>query len=254
MRPDFIGIGAQKSGTTWIYEALSSHPAIRFPAGKEIHFWDARRDMGVGWWLSQFRLGTPDADTPGIRTGEITPAYAIIPDDAIRELHSLCPDLRLFYVLRNPIERAWSAARMAVLRAEMTVEEASEQWFLDHFRSAGSRRRGAYADAILRWRSVFPAEQLMIGFFDGMVAEPRAFLSRLCGHIGVDDRFHDAVPDEILRRPVFEGPSAPLPPRLRQALVDQYSESVTALGRLLETDLSHWLAEPGAAANPPMSR
>ncbi|KAA0589268.1 sulfotransferase [Azospirillum oryzae] len=246
MRPDFIGIGAQKSGTTWIYETLSSHPDIRFPAGKEIHFWDARRDMGVSWWLSQFGAApddTADVHAPSIRTGEITPAYAIISADAIRELYSLCPDLRLFYVLRNPIERAWSAARMAVLRAEMTVEEASEQWFLDHFRSAGSRRRGAYAEAILRWQSIFPAEQLMIGLFEEMLAEPRAFLSKLCKHIGVDGRFYDTIPDEVLRRPVFQGPSASLPPRLRHALIHQYSDSVVALGRLLETDLSHWLSE-----------
>jgi hypothetical protein len=243
MRPDFIGIGAQKSGTTWVYETLSSHPDIRFPAGKEIHFWDAGRDRGVAWWLSLFHPSDSDAWSPRVRSGEITPAYAIIGDDAIRELHSLCPDLRLFYVLRNPIERAWSAARMAVLRAEMTVEEASEQWFLDHFRSAGSRRRGAYADAILRWRSVFPAEQLMICLFDELVAEPRTFLSRLCKHIGIDDRFYDAIPDEALCRPVFEGPSAPLPSRLRHALVEQYGDSVMVLGRLLATDLSHWLVE-----------
>lgn len=246
MQPDFIGIGAQKSGTTWIYEALSFHPDIRFPAGKEIHFWDARRDMGVSWWLDLFAPQSSGDNAPGVRSGEITPAYAIIGIDAIRELHSVCPDLRLFYVLRNPIERAWSAARMAVLRAEMTMEEASDQWFLDHFRSAGSRRRGAYAEAILRWRSVFPPEQMMIGLFDELVTEPRRFLSGLCDHIGIDGRFYDAMPDELLRRPVFEGPVAPLPSQLRHALVEQYRDSVMALGQLLGADLSHWLIEPGS--------
>lgn len=239
MGPDFIGIGAQKSGTTWIYETLSSHPCVRFPAGKEIHFWDARRDMGVDWWLGLF--GSRDRN---LRAGEITPAYSIIDVDAIRELHRVCPDVRLFCVLRNPIERAWSAARMAVLRAEMTVEEASAQWFLDHFRSAGSRRRGAYADTIARWRSVFPAEQLLVAFHDDLTAQPRAFLSRLCSHIGVDGRFYDSMPDSALRRRVFEGPTAPLPPQLRRALIDQYAGSVEELGRLLGADLSRWLADP----------
>ncbi|CAO3459649.1 sulfotransferase family protein [Azospirillum largimobile] len=240
MGPDFVGIGAQKSGTTWIYETLLSHPSVRFPAGKEIHFWDARREMGVTWWLNQF--GHRD---PSTRVGEITPAYSIISDDAIRELHDLCPELRLFYVLRNPVERAWSAARMAVLRAEMTVEEASDQWFLDHFRSAGSRRRGAYAQTIIRWRSAFPDEQLMVAFFDDLTAEPRTFLARLCDHIGIDSHVYDTVPDDVLRRPVFEGPMAALSPRLQRALIDQYREPVETLSRLLGVDLSHWLADPG---------
>ncbi|MEE3624937.1 sulfotransferase [Nitrospirillum sp. BR 11752] len=237
--PSFLGIGAQKSGTTWIYENLSRHPHVRFPAGKEIHFWDARRELGVTWWLDQF-----GPRQPGLYSGEITPAYATIDTDTIHEIHALCPDLRLFYVLRNPIERAWSAARMAVLRAEMTMDEASERWFLDHFRSAGSRRRGAYAEAIRRWRSVFPAEQLMIALFDDLRSQPHAFLSRLCEHIGVEAGFYDEVPEESLRQPVFEGPSAPLPPPLRRALIDQYGETVGTLGHLLGINLSCWLAEP----------
>ncbi|EGX99435.1 sulfotransferase, putative [Nitrospirillum viridazoti Y2] len=236
--PNFLGIGAQKSGTTWIYENLSRHPHVRFPAGKEIHFWDARRNLGVTWWLDTF-----GPRQPGLWSGEITPAYATIDTEAIHELYALCPDLRLFYVLRNPIERAWSAARMAVLRAEMTLEEASERWFLDHFRSAGSRRRGAYAEAILRWQSVFPAEQLMVALFDDLRSQPRAFLSRLCGHIGIDAGVYAAMPEEALRQVVFEGPSAPLPPPLRRALIDQYAGPVEALAHLLGMDLSHWLAE-----------
>ncbi|MDG3439836.1 sulfotransferase domain-containing protein [Nitrospirillum amazonense] len=237
--PDFLGIGAQKSGTTWIYENLSLHPKVSFPAGKEVHFWDAGRDRGVDWWMDQF-----GPRQPGIRKGEITPAYSFIATDVIRELHGLCPDLRLFYVLRNPVERAWSAARMAVLRAEMTLEEASEQWFLDHFRSAGSRRRGAYAEAIGRWRSAFPAEQLLIVFFDDLRERPREFLSRLCDHIGVDGRAYDATSDEALQRAVFRGPEAPLPPRLRRDLINLYRAPVEELGHVLGVDLSHWLAEP----------
>lgn len=39
---DFLGIGAQKAGTTWLYEKLRLHPDIAFPAGKEVHFWDQK--------------------------------------------------------------------------------------------------------------------------------------------------------------------------------------------------------------------
>jgi hypothetical protein len=134
---DFLGIGAQKAGTTWIYQHLSRHPDIRFPAGKEVHFWDCCRANGVEWWTGLFADGHPRR-----KQGEITPAYATLDEATIREIAALLPSLRVFYSLRNPMARAWSSALMVLERAEMTIDDASHPWFLDHFKSAGSRRRG----------------------------------------------------------------------------------------------------------------
>ena len=58
---------------------LRDHPEIAFPAGKEVHFWDRARERGVDWWLSLF----PPAP-PGVRQGEITPAYAVLEKDGRR--------------------------------------------------------------------------------------------------------------------------------------------------------------------------
>src|SRR5258706_3186219 len=127
---DFLGIGAQKAGTTWLHEALSLHPALRFPGGKEVHFWDWHRARGVDWYRGLF-----GAAAPGVKNGEITPAYALLPVEAIREIREINPALRVIYTLRNPLERAWSAALMVLQRGGMTLEEASDQWFIDHFRS-----------------------------------------------------------------------------------------------------------------------
>src|SRR4029077_18655406 len=128
-----LGIGAQKAGTTWIYERMSLHPQIRFPAGKEIHFWDCYRSNGVDWWTGLFA-----EDDQRRKQGEITPAYSTLDEATIREIATFLPNLRVFYSLRNPIARAWSSALMALERAEMTIDEASHLWFLDHFKSAGA--------------------------------------------------------------------------------------------------------------------
>src|SRR5687768_4600323 len=111
----FIGIGAQKAGTTWLYEQLRKHPDIRFPAGKEVHFWDANLGRGEAWWLALF----PDT-AAGVREGEITPAYAILDRELIGRVRAIAPQVRIFFSLRNPIARAWSSALMALARAEMT--------------------------------------------------------------------------------------------------------------------------------------
>jgi hypothetical protein len=60
----------------------------------------------------------------------------------MRQVHARFPDARLIYLIRNPIERAWSSALMALRGAEFAFDEASDAWFIDHFHSRGSLSRG----------------------------------------------------------------------------------------------------------------
>merc|ERR1719223_544803 len=70
---DFLCIGAQKAGTTWLHEMLSRHTNIVLPSEKkELHFWDWNRGKGLGWYKGQFRFH------PKMNKlfGEINPCYA----------------------------------------------------------------------------------------------------------------------------------------------------------------------------------
>lgn len=233
---DFLGIGAQKAGTTWIYQHLTQHPQIRFPAGKEIHFWDSYRSNGVEWWTGLFA-----DDDQRRKQGEITPAYATLDEDTIREIAALLPNLRVFYSLRNPIARAWSSALMALERAEMTIDEASHLWFLDHFRSSGSRRRGDYLSCINRWQSFFSDEQFLTIIFDDIIKDPGGVIARLCRHLGVDPTWFGDVPSAELAMPVFAGPGHVLPEPLLAFLRVIYKPMINPLSELLGRDLSPWL-------------
>jgi hypothetical protein len=90
---DFLGIGAQKAGTTWIFERLKEIPQIHFPAGKEVHFWDTYPHNGknLSWWLELFPL-----DHFGRKQGEITPAYALLDQPKLQQIKRLLPDLCFF--------------------------------------------------------------------------------------------------------------------------------------------------------------
>jgi hypothetical protein len=90
---DFLGIGAQKAGTTWLYSHLSQHEKITFPAGKEVHFLDLHYDRGIEWYASLF---VENADK---KSGEITPAYGHIAVERIREIRHLNPLLRIVYII-----------------------------------------------------------------------------------------------------------------------------------------------------------
>lgn len=228
----FIGIGAQKSGTSWLYEVLARHPSVRFPGGKEVHFWDAHRSKGIAWYANLFG----DA---GQCAGDITPAYAILPAEVIREVHAHFPDVALIYLMRNPIERAWSSARMALARAEMQFAEASEQWFIDHFRSAGSLARGDYAQCLKNWLACYPREQLLIARHEALIDDPLALANRVLAHIGLDAGFAETARQE-LARPVFAGRHQPLPASLAAVLLELYAGKIDALGELLDEDFSAW--------------
>lgn len=234
----FVGIGAQKSGTSWLYEVLNKHPSICFPGGKEVHFWDSNIANGVAWYHGLFNV-------EGRTAGDITPAYAILSPETIREVYSHFPALRIVFLMRNPMDRAWSSARMALRRAEMEYSEASDQWFIDHFKSQGSLLRGDYATCLKNWMGVYPREQLLIARYEEIVKDPVVLANRVLNHIGLDGFFTDAHRCE-LSQPVFEGSRHALPLGLAELLRALYADKIDALSEFLEEDFSHWKQIPAA--------
>lgn len=230
---NFLGIGAQKAGTTWLYEQLALHPQIGFPGGKEVHYWDARRaTLPEAWYRDLFATGD------GRCNGDITPAYATLELPVVQRIGALFPELRVLFLLRNPIERAWSSALMALGRAELELDEVSDQWFLDHFHSRGSLLRGDYARTLGIWHQVFAPEQVLVLFFEEMCAAPLALLGRVAGFLGLPPA-QEWTPAAVAA-PVFAGSGAPLRPSLRAALLDLYRLRIAALEACLERDFGHW--------------
>jgi hypothetical protein len=232
-RPDFLGIGVTRAGTTWLYANLRAHPAISMP-GKELHYFDrdfARRSLRA--YLARFAVA------PGQLTGEITPAYCSLPLRRIRLVRAVMPDVRLVLLLRNPIERAWSHALMDL--ATGTGRDPSEVdpvEFADHFRSPASRARGAYAAILDRWRAVFPADQLYVGLFDDLGARPRALLQEVLAHVGAPPLLGaDALP---YRDVVNAGPRTALPDRCRALLERLYRPEIEALAERLGDRVAAW--------------
>jgi hypothetical protein len=237
---DFLGIGAQKAATTWLWYNLENHPAIAFPAGKEVHFWDLHRERGTEWWLGLFA----DARL-GCKHGEITPAYALLDEATIHGIRAVAPELRLFYSIRNPIARAWSAALMAVQRAEMTIDEASDIFFIDHFKSAGSCGRGDYLGCLRRWCAVFPNGELQVVVYDDIVTRPATVLMRLAEHIGVHPGFFAKLGTVRMSERIFAGPGADIRPRLLDFLRSLYRRQLETLGAELGRDFTAWLEWDG---------
>ena len=251
----FLGIGAQKSGTTWVYHQLKRHPQVLFPGGKEFHFWDLVPDMPAAHWLEHLSPPSISGCSGVTHCGEITPSYALLSSETVGTIQRACPDLKVFIVLRNPIERAWSAALMALDRCQMTLEEASDQWFIDHVFSRASRSRGDYLSTIRTWQKHFGGNQFAVLFYDQIAKAPDAFLNQLSRHLGIDGTFFADSPVEELAVPVVPTLSSqqrltPIDRKLNQLaarpgvlseLHRLYDAPILALQEQLQLPLEHWI-------------
>lgn len=162
--PDFLIIGAQKSGTTKLYENLVKHPQIIEAQRKEIHFFDVDKaySYGAKYYRAFFPMEKELVDKARLLnklviTGEATPDYLTNPQVPARA-HSMIPDARLIVLLRNPIDMVHSYYQMlnrTNLDKTPTFEEALEK-------NPMYRTKGHYADFLQKWFRYFHLDQFLI--------------------------------------------------------------------------------------------
>jgi hypothetical protein len=111
LTPSFLIIGAQKAGTTALFSYLSQHPKIKQATTKEINFFNCDSSFGKGldFYHSHFRVAN-NGDQELI-TFEASPSY-LVNEKAYRRIHSYNKDIKLIAILRNPVDRAFSAWNM----------------------------------------------------------------------------------------------------------------------------------------------
>lgn len=189
--PGFLVAGAPKAGTTTIHATLAGHPEVFLPHGKELHFFDddAAYARGPGWYARHFEAGRGRA-----AVGEITPAYMSYEDAPARIRQTLGPDVRLVFVLREPVSRAYSEYLHNERRGFVTgpFEEACRLEFRRPGLSRWERRkysflsRGFYATQLERFLALFPRESLLVLLFEAdLVAAPVSTMERIQAFIGV---------------------------------------------------------------------
>jgi hypothetical protein len=101
--PDFLVIAPPKTGTSWLFENLRRHPQIYMPPVKELRYFDSKwRRRDLAWYAAQF------ARARNRVAGEASPPYALLPDFAIELVRDLNPGLKLVFLMRDPVVRAWS--------------------------------------------------------------------------------------------------------------------------------------------------
>ncbi|MEO9964292.1 MAG: sulfotransferase [Reichenbachiella sp.] len=255
MVPDFLCIGAQKAGTSWLQYHLREHPQIWLPPFKEIHYFDdldrsshlrnliLRRGQylrslhklgqiplerglirDLFWFMKYFvmprtnrwyqSLFQPKA---GQIAGELTPAYARLTPELISEVYKFNPELKLIYVLRNPIDRTISQLKMQMSRKSVFDEDRDlpdKERLEAYMKIPQLFANGDYLTNLSNWQTVFPENQILVLFFEEMSASPTEYLKKILDFLEVNSSFrfdgsdlstkmngYDyLIPDEVVRR------------------------------------------------------
>lgn len=217
---DFIVVGAQKSGTTTLFEYLRRHPELCLPTAKEAPYFsnDARYSQG---WTEYLRKAFAFAD-PGGRWGTVTPQYMYggtygapprtdgspAASDVLTvpsRIRDRLPDVRLIAVLRDPVQRARSHHAMASLNGwdtrsfDQAVHELLSPDALVSARrvpaeTTGYLVWGEYGRILAGYLEVFSRQQLLLLFTAEFQTDPRSVLRRVFEFLDVDVAF---VPDNI---------------------------------------------------------
>jgi hypothetical protein len=175
-KPNFIYIGPDKAGSSWLHEVLLRHPQIFLSPAKDLYFFDRYYDRGLDWYLRQF----DDARPEHLVVGEVCQDYLFHPEAPQRIADSL-GSCRMMVTLRDPADRAFSSY-LYMLRSgwepgTFLQALAGQPMLLQH---------GSYATALERFTDRFGRDQIHVAVFDDLVADPQAFLDALTAWLDIE--------------------------------------------------------------------
>lgn len=252
MLPQWLVVGAQRCGTSSLYEYLVHHPQVCRAAKEEVHYFDNNYHRGLNWYRGNFALvGGASATARGNNhkvTGEASPYYLAHPlalDRIARDL----PGVKILVVLRNPTDRAYShhyhECRMGceTLSFEEALDREPERlageadrirenptYYSFAHQNFSYVTRGHYADQMERLFQLFPRSDVMVICSERMLRETAAVYAEVLSFLG--------LPPHTLRR--FPRHSAgrysPMNPATRARLQALFAPENERLFKLLGTD------------------
>lgn len=256
--PDFLVIGAQRSGTSSLYKYLGGHPEIAPSLRKEVGYFTRSYGEGVHWYRAHFPLAARRQVAARLArrellTFEATPDYLFHPLAAERA-HQLVPDAKLVVLLREPVARAFShhqhmtrlgfeslgfeeaidreperlAADLAAMAADPLHDPRHYLWF-------SYASRGLYAEQLERWFACYGRRRCLVIDSQVLHAEAEQTYQQILAFLGVSPWSPRSFDNHSYpgRRPASDD----VPPAVRARLQAHFAAPNQALVRLLGRDL-----------------
>ncbi len=199
--PNFLIIGAEKGGTTWLHAQLKKHPDIFLPHTKELHFFNKYNSnfiahdyfkYGINWYLNFYKEYQGQT-----AIGDVTPMY-ICDAEAPFRIKATLPGVKCIAMLRNPVQRAYSHYWMAKNKnhIKLSFKEVIEQ------KEPRFIERGLYYRQLKVYYRLFDPNKIMVLFYDEVFENPEYWLSQVCRFLEINHSFYQN--DTSIREKVFE--------------------------------------------------
>lgn len=185
----FIGIGAVKSGTTWLADNMRLHPEIFLPEDKGVNYFNPslpnepgktnpRHNKPLHWYHGYYSKAGP-----GQIKGEFAPAYMRVEDTA-EHILQYNRSIKLFAVLRRPVEQVFSLYRF--LKQYGQLKDIS---FFDALeKHSWIREAGNFGSQLKPYYERFPKEQIKVLLFDEVISSPQVLFDEACAFVGAKKR------------------------------------------------------------------
>lgn len=258
--PDFLVLGAQKAGSTWIYDCLKDHSEVFMPSAIELHYFNKPK-YADPQLIESYKKHFVGADKFK-RVGEKTPGYFWSTDrnrsetqppkghnpdipGSVRDI--LGENVDFIVSLRHPVWRAISAFGHHVKRDRISQNETISETA----HKLGIIDIGFYGAHVKHWMEKVDRKRMEVLIFeDDIVADPEQGFARICKFLGVNSEEKPAGlfkasnaggPREISRAGItVKGHPLPIGPDDIEYLIDVYAEDIKLLKSLLGRDIPSW--------------
>ena len=180
-------VGAGKSGTSWINSCFIEHPDIFVSYVKENNFFSSHYEKGIDFYKKNF-LNVANEKI----IADVSPQY-MYHEKVAERIHNYNSKAKILFVLRNPIDRAFSHFKMerryGNLSSNITYEILNNKTSL----SKQILEMGMYGKHILRYQNLFPSNQIHYFYYDDLKKNPKKFLKEIFSTLSVDKTFIPSI-------------------------------------------------------------
>ncbi len=174
-----------------------------------------------------------------LAAGEVTPAYSILPASVVAEIRRINPELKIIFLMRDPIDRAWSQARKDLPRVfNSSMSQIPRERIIAWINQEWCASRSDYIRSLRTWLAHFPRNQFIFGFFEEIVTQPEDLLLRLFAFLGVEKSWKYV--SRSARQAINAVEKADIAPEYEYELARIYEPELAKLKEMFAPYPEHW--------------
>lgn len=282
--PEFLCIGAEKSGTTWLYDNIRYHPEVWLPPPlyKELNYFDDRvpnkelihfGSIYRGNLLKRYSplLGSPRWDTfrwlwrynhnpdksmnwyrslfnkEGKICGDISPHYSTLDERGVEYVRRTVGDkCKVLIILRDPISRSWSSIKMLYRYRNVNITQADEMVIIRELQQPFMALKSDYSRMLETWRIYFNENNFMVFFYDDLLRDKVAFLREISRFIGIRD--YEWVSPKLNKVSNKDNDKIPMSASLKSSISKLYLPELEKLSDMIDSHSTTWLIKARKSA------